>query len=276
MEQRILSSTQLSFWLNRLSHPAESARATGSLMGWYELAVHPLLTVQSLADPPQLRSRLGWQRDQLNIWLNCPDKLQAATSYLSFLELSLTPNPSSQTKKVPELLANIDADCSGEQSALMQAYGRIVLAGLFSEHKLFNISHQRFNELLAQIPGGRGNLEIWYGAALWAYRNRYMDVMEQALEFCVMGFSGRVDEQIWRMCNLMYRLSSGRAISQDVENLIHCFEHPVQLSQFREDLLDDCQEAGLMNRELQYWLDRRDKELRRQHLSLADNVNAAG
>jgi hypothetical protein len=276
MEQQLLSSTQLSFWLNRLSHPAESARATGSLMGWYQLAVNPQLTIQSLTDPLQLRTRLGWLREQLNIWLSGADRLQAAAIYLSFLELSLLNDPSEDMEFVQERLAEIDANCSGEQSALMQAYGRIVLAGLLSEHAIFNISHQRFAGLLEQIPSGRGNLEIWYGAALWAYQNKHMDVLEQALEFCVMGFSGRVDEQVWRMCNLMYRLSSGRAISQDVENLIHSFEHPVQLSHFREDLLDDCQEAGLMNRELQYWLEHRDRELRRQQLQVAAEVQAAG
>ena len=276
MMQQKLSSTQLSFWQYRLTHGSECARATGRLMGWYELALDPLMSTQLLSDPPALQARLVWLRERLHMWLAGTDERQAAEILLCFLELSLLTDPDFEPGLVERRLMQIDNAATGEQSGLMQAYGRIVLAGLFCGHVQLNISHDRFRQLQQQIPSGRGNLEIWYGAALWAYHNRHMDVLEEALEFCVMGYPGCVDEQVWRMCNLMYRLSSGRAISKDVECLIQCFEHPVQLSQFREDLLADCNAAGLMNPEMQYCLDRRERELHRGALTISEDVRAVG
>ena len=271
-----LNTTQLSFWLARLARRRDCIRSMGRLMGWYELAVDPLMSRELLSRPQATCERLAWLRDQLSIWLAGEDERQAAEAFLSFLELSLLPLAERSSDQGRELLEAIDREASGETSALMQSYARIVLAGMFADEPRFNITHKRFTALMEQVPSGRSNHEMWHAAAAWAYHNRHPDILEQALEYCVMGYPGAVDEQAWRMTNLMYRLQSGRAISQDVENLIHCFEHPVQLSRFREGLLDDCRDAGLINREMQYWLDRRDKELGGLQLSIAEEVRAAG
>ncbi|MCB1219847.1 MAG: hypothetical protein H7A35_09710 [Planctomycetales bacterium] len=275
MQHAGLSSSQLSFWLSRLSRRDECIRSMGRLMGWYELAVDPLLGENLLRDPLATANRLAWLREQLNLWLAGADERNAAQRFLCFLELTLLPvDPDGELQQ--ELLDCIDSEAQGEQSALMQSYVRVVLAGMLGEEEQYNITHGEFQRLMQQVPSGRSNLEMWHAAAQWAYRNAHSDVLEQALEFCVMGYPGAVDEQAWRMTNLMYRLHSGRAISQDVECLIHCFDHPAQLERFREVLLSDCDEAGLMSREMQYWLDRRDNELRRQQLQVAEDVRAAG
>ena len=270
-----LGATQLSFWLSRLSRRDDCIRGMGRLMGWYELAVDPLMDPQLLRDPQAMVGRLAWLREQLNLWLPGADERSAATRFLAFLELSLLP-PLNETGTLQERLKLIRTEPLGEQSAMMQAYAGIVLAGMFPDREEHALSLAGFQQLMQQVPSGRSNHEMWNAAAQWAYRNGHSSVLEQALEFCVMGYPGAVDEQAWRMTNLLYRLHSGRAISQDVECLIHSFEHPVQLSHFREDLLGDCENAGLINREMVYWLERRDTELRRELLAMEENLRAAG
>src|SRR5690606_5305063 len=151
-----LNTTQLSFWLARLSRRDECIRSMGRLMGWYELAVDPQLGEQLLRDPLATRDRLAWLREQLNLWLAGADERRAAQRFLAFLELSLLPvDP--QGAEQQELMELIEAEPLGEQSAMMQAYGRIVLAGMLGELPRYNITHAHFQRLMQQVPSGRSN-----------------------------------------------------------------------------------------------------------------------
>jgi hypothetical protein len=91
---------------------------------------------------------------------------------------------------------------------------------------------------------------LWDAIGIWAFRNSYVDVLDEAFENQTIHPSESMPQESWQRINLMLQLRRGTANRRDVQEYILLLRIVPQIMEFRDVLLPVIEEQGLWDEEL--------------------------
>jgi hypothetical protein len=108
-----------------------------------------------------------------------------------------------------------------------------------------------FHELFDGIPDEDRGAELWHSAANWAFYNRREDVLGEALAYFTVEADGWLSDYTWQHVNTMYQLVAGKAVKQDVEELLRRIKLTPQLEDLNRHIWPRIVELGLADNDVE-------------------------
>jgi hypothetical protein len=112
------------------------------------------------------------------------------------------------------------------------------------------------NSALSALLSTEWDTLLWQGLSLWAFRHREAGLLARAYGIMYVRPSSVMGEAKRQRIRLMYLLAAGKAAKADVRQTIHSLAVLPQLREFVYQIWPVCQEAGLVDDELEQLLEK--------------------
>jgi hypothetical protein len=191
--------------------------------------------------------------------LNADEQLAARIRFAQFRCGILAIHHQDTTVAEAACLELIHGRAIGPVSAFMQArIGMVVLADR-AVHDGQEFPRELFDRFLAEVLAlpARADDEFWFFATLYAYLQRWPDVLAQADAHVIAHWEDASGIYLFKRIKLMHKLLTGTAKETDCGQVLQAINQPLFADEFNHHLLADCDGAGLMtsiNRRI--WVER--------------------
>ena len=136
----------------------------------------------------------------------------------------------------------------GAVSSFMQARTGMVVLADRAVHDGQEFPRELFDRYLAAVCAvpERADDELWFFATLYAFKQGWLEVLEQAEAHLLNYWEDTSGQYLFRRVKLMRKLLTGTAKEVDCGQVLQAINRPLFAKEFNEHLLVECDRAGVM------------------------------
>lgn len=242
-------------------------RTLGQVDEWYTKWCQPVVEALYARNRQAAESALAQVRAELERGKLDEDHRQALRFQLDYLAYQIekaTGRREDVSQHHAAAIAALSHDTDGAVSRIMQArlLLQLKISGMRSGQG--ELPPAEFERLLAAIPEGDRDLELWHYICNWAFIHQQGAYLAQALEEYVVQAPGIMSDYLFQRVNAMHLLVERRAMRADITELLSRMRLREHYEDFVRHIYPVCCSQGLIDDELEALLKAKDQVLAAQ------------